>query len=1009
MKRKMAGYFIFLMVSMLFIIPNGINNGLVSGATEQFEIKDTFETQINNRIYTEYDNYTQEEYFRDYKEDEAHFTEDKEGFTVSGTDNGVSDSYYEMIAVSSWNRYNSPLVNLTECPTLSFRIWCNVSYSVFYITFRDYLQNGIYDVENLGLIADTWVIINVTIPLEYLDDIRYFRLSFRSQVPFIPKLTRLDYVKLWKGNKTDYFFQSGDSVDFGEGDTDNADFSFAGEGVSANEELKITPDGTKTNTYDYFTISDIEYNHIEFSFFTDFQTTGTQDNLIFIRMHDFDNNYIQTVIYDFIDGQEYIITLSQNDYTSKTGDFDINTIKNFQIYLGSGVGVLAVNDFIYIDYISLYHDDLEDIETYQIQDTTYYRAYRGLKSYTSNIPNNYTYYEGFTANLNSSIKIDIPTLSFFPEKIQMQIYTTEFFNLTLHIGDYSDLIYSNTLFINEWVYISKSIYRYNYLINDTTDKIYFEITYETEKNTFDVFYIDELTIRYTEPPIKYEINGWYEIHPYVESSFGQNIVYNHSVNYFYLKGDFGGAGSGIPPDLNIYTVGEQTETPIFTRRIFYDKTFKSNESNNAFESNDLFIIDVDKIYNFSIHTERIQINITHSRTILELSIVNNENNDNYYYYDEIDGLVLMDYYHYDQHINIIQEDYNTLTLSVMFGNYYYSNYTQSKTIKIDLNKDFEYNNNLIAVQHFDTLKVSMYSYWDAVFPYVADYYSSWFEYKSSKSFKHSDDMEEEITPDIPTFNWDEEDNILVNIWNAIVYGISITIYSIIEFFKQSMYLRDILKGIGEFFSSVKTFFLEVGVYLDGLLTKIVELGTIGDYISNIISHISTVFDNIYTVIVDFISNTIIAIETFITDELIGFPILSDINDVIDAFISSDWGGLETAWNNLIPTITEGTLGFFLFIPNMFVGLFIGDFTVLPTLVTTFFTFMKEVSLWLTILIIMYIVYLCQMIMRRDFDRLRIEVTTIINIFRWMIDAIIFVFHWIFELIHAILDVTIPFT
>jgi len=102
--KKSSGYFfIFLIVAVLFFIPNNAfekgmnnnnNNGLVQAVTEQFDIKDTFETEINNRIYTEYDNYTQKEYFRDYKGDEAHFTEDKEFFSVSGIDNGISDSYY---------------------------------------------------------------------------------------------------------------------------------------------------------------------------------------------------------------------------------------------------------------------------------------------------------------------------------------------------------------------------------------------------------------------------------------------------------------------------------------------------------------------------------------------------------------------------------------------------------------------------------------------------------------------------------------------------------------------------------------------------------------------------------------------------------------------------------------------------------------------------------------------------------------------------------------------------
>ena len=1004
MRKKVALYFIVLFVSILFIVPSGIDNNIVSGATEQFEIKDTFETQINNRIYTEYDNYTIGEYFRDYIGDSADFTEDKEDFTIDGTDNGVSNGYFEWIALDDYDSIDTPIINLTEYSIGQMRVWMNVSTVNFLFYYRDYLDNSIGLSDYFGVSANTWKIINFTIPHNYVDDVRKIRFQFASGHNDYPVLCRVDYVRFWKGNLTDYAFQSGDSWDFGEGDTENSDFSFAGESVSADEELKVTPDGTKTNTYDYFTISDVEYNNVEFLFFSDFQTTGTQANYIFVRMHDFNNNYIQKIIYDFIDGQEYIITLSQNDYTSKSGDFDINTIKNFQIYVRSLVGNLAIDDFIYIDYILLYHDDLEDTETHKIQDTSSYRAYRGINSFISNIPNNVTYYEGFTANTNCSIKIDVPALEFFPEKIQLAIYMTTYFNLSLHIGSSSFILYESNLFLNEWLFISKSIYRYNYLLNDTTDNIYFEITYNST-DTQNIFYIDELNIKYTEPPQLF-INSF-------DTGTGTHLdgfIYNHTNNYFHssTSGEY----------LNSFSVNSlgvsyhSNSTNLFSRRMFNDYTVECDEIGVNIFITQQTDISLDKDYRLITEFVNSASSYTdfNNRLIWVKQYLYEDGVLIRNYQSEVYGdFILAGFNDLTFSVRVQQEDYSTISVANYYTNKLTGNNTDFSPFAFNVNEGSVKNS--VMMVNISTNVMIRPSVVGVSFPDIFYHNSNpIITVKIAREIKHSDIVDSNININLPVSpEWRGGIYALADIWNYCVYYVTIFIIYVIDFFKQSMYLRDILKGIGDFFATFKDYWTNLVGYLSDFLSALGEIESIGDFISLVISTIATHLQNVFNTLVLMVADIISSIGDIIDGDLLGFPVLDDIIDAWEAFVLRDWTSFSTAWSNIIPEITEDTIGFVLFIPDWFLSLWLDDVNFLSTLVINGLKISKEVFLWITILVIMYMVYFMQLVIKRDFDRIRIEVTTIVNAINWIIDGIVFIFHWIFELLHAVLDVTIPFT
>ena len=135
--------------------------------------------------------------------------------------------------------------------------------------------------------------------------------------------------------------------------------------------------------------------------------------------------------------------------------------------------------------------------------------------------------------------------------------------------------------------------------------------------------------------------------------------------------------------------------------------------------------------------------------------------------------------------------------------------------------------------------------------------------------------------------------------------------------------------------------------------------------------------------------------------------MDDFNDIFSDFENRDWNNFDVSFSNVFPNIDEALLtsseGWF----GNFWGGIIG-FNIMTPFVYGNAIF-QNILIWITLLMIIYLIYLMKRIMARDWDRLSIEMSRIYHIIKMLIDTVIFIFHWIFEIIHAILDVTIPFT
>ena len=138
-----------------------------------------------------------------------------------------------------------------------------------------------------------------------------------------------------------------------------------------------------------------------------------------------------------------------------------------------------------------------------------------------------------------------------------------------------------------------------------------------------------------------------------------------------------------------------------------------------------------------------------------------------------------------------------------------------------------------------------------------------------------------------------------------------------------------------------------------------------------------------------------------------FPIMNDLIGIVDEFGERDWEELGNIFDNINPPIIlgliENTRAFWAGFGEELFGVPLWE--IFATIVELWASFVS----WLTILIIVYMVHLCQLIIRRDWDRLRNEINNLINSILWVIRSIVKFFHWIFEIISLVLEIIIPFT
>jgi len=142
--------------------------------------------------------------------------------------------------------------------------------------------------------------------------------------------------------------------------------------------------------------------------------------------------------------------------------------------------------------------ELSSTTTHKKQERSYYRAYGGLYSYLHNVSRNYTQYD-IVIKHNSSIIINFVSLSIFPKGLTFFLYFNCFYNISLFIGTEEYVLRTHDYSIDDWKWVSIRLNRREYLITDTNADFYIKIYPIENNNTHDLFHMDNLKVKYTDP------------------------------------------------------------------------------------------------------------------------------------------------------------------------------------------------------------------------------------------------------------------------------------------------------------------------------------------------------------------------------------------------------------------------------------------------------------------------------------------------------------------------------
>ena len=660
--------------------------------------------------------------------------------------------------------------------------------------------------------------------------------------------------------------------------------------------------------------------------------------------------------------------------------------------------------FVFVDYVKVFKTVNEQFIT---QNTTSYRATKGLKSYLYDFPN---YYYNFTTTngsslvyYNSSIKIDVPSLDFFPEKIYFNIYSNVVFNLSMYIGATEYLLHQEETYLDDWSYLRETIDREDFILNDTEDEIYFEIY--TFRNETETIYIDELEITYTESVEEFDV--------YVGTHTGTNLSffdYNASSHNFRTENSGEYITNFNQHTRGIFYATESNE--LFTRRMFhtYNLELSGDDCNDVYFN--LFqnaTFGIDKTYEIVLEFAMTVVDVggTDYVNVDCTQIVLIDGIQKYYTSEYFNDYYLsLEMFMFEINTRIVQEDINTISISCDYRNVYTGNTTAFEPISFVTNSKYQTSLNTASV----TTNASFYPVLNNPFP------PSWFPSDTDITLKIKRDITHSLIsgeldtfsiPDRPIF---DAGNPIRSLFQIIGYWISLALQQLLSAFSVGSDVNEMLEQTKVFFSTTTQSITGIGNSLStatGTLGNI--FGLLGSSFTSIISNLGNIWGflsgSLTNFITNFFTNIISPFTGAWTDEQSGFPFLTDWIDVSSDYAGSGFEGTVNSFNDiflptpLLWTLLENTGDFW----NDFFGMPI------PELIITIYDMWQSFIMWLTILIIIYIVHLCQLLIRRDWDRLRREITSIVNIIVGAINGVVKIIHWIFEVIWALLDVLIPFT
>jgi len=175
--------------------------------------------------------------------------------------------------------------------------------------------------------------------------------------------------------------------------------------------------------------------------------------------------------------------------------------------------------------------ELGSTTTYKKQDRSYYRAYGGLYSYFHNVSRNYTDYD-IVIKHNSSIIINFVSLNIFPQALTFFLYFNCYYNISLFIGTEEYVLKTHDYSTDDWKWVSIRLNRREYLITDLDVDFYLKIYPIENNNTYDIFHMDNLKVKYTDP--EQVINYFSEC--YGGEGYDDWVLINDTSSSFYASG-----------------------------------------------------------------------------------------------------------------------------------------------------------------------------------------------------------------------------------------------------------------------------------------------------------------------------------------------------------------------------------------------------------------------------------------------------------------------------------------
>jgi len=600
-------------------------------------------------------------------------------------------------------------------------------------------------------------------------------------------------------------------------------------------------------------------------------------------------------------------------------------------------------------YMVVYHEtdvSVSSTTTYKKQETSYYRAYGGLYSYLHNVTQNYTQHDILITH-NSSIIINFLTLNIFPQALVFFLYFNCFYNISLFIGTEEYVLKTHDYSINDWKYIDIRLNRRDYLITDLNADFYIKIYPIENNNTHDVFYMDNLKVRYTDPEQAIDYNH----NCVVGDQYNNFVSINATTSSFYAE------GTGVNPNgwLDYYTTQawryETSSNAVISRGMKLANLWTLNQYDSV---NDFLVytkinMTIDKEYYLYEILHFIATGSAGKVSIGRQLFLYIDNALTYEMYNQtiMDKGFIYNYYELNYIIDLAQLNEKTMRYHSAFNNLY-TNQTDWKPLFFPINEEIQSGLNVLQYEQLTHYTVDVESYSDPII----------FQ-KVSREIHNTplDDMMDVIDTTTGI------GRLFRDIWD-----------------KMAVYFEMYLNG-----SAYAYIWQNDARNLELIEVLIERLTNLEEYIDdpNWIEEFWDDIQNIQDTYADGIVTT--------WRNLFGDNDFSGLESRFD----ERWGGL----------VSRGAKGGDSIFTRLFGRIFGEDVGLIPQLIFEFFNNFKN---WIVIFFVMYIIMVMRSIMKRDYDKVRSEIGTFVSIIVFIVKLVQWLIGFVIRIL-TMIGGFIPFT